>query len=90
MNLKVFLNKKTLVLITNLIIKTNKQSNSVCISFSDGPIKKHRAVAVASVVSFTPDGGATVHVLWCVFEQAVAPVVILDVVEGDGLETPPA
>lgn len=38
----------------------------------------------------TPDGGSTVHVLWCVFEQAVASVVILNVVEGDGLEASPA
>ena len=30
------------------------------------------------------------HVLRRVFEQAVAPVVVLDVVEGDGLEAPPA
>lgn len=41
-------------------------------------------------VWLTPDGGSTVHVLRCVLEQAVATVVILDVVEGDGLEAPPA
>ena len=29
------------------------------------------------------------HVLRCVFEQAVASVVIFNVVEGDGLEAPP-
>lgn len=38
----------------------------------------------------TPDGGSTVHVLRSVFEQAVSPVVVLDVVERDGLEAPPA
>jgi len=31
-----------------------------------------------------------VHVLRRVFEQAVAPVVVLDVVQGHGLEAPPA
>lgn len=30
------------------------------------------------------------HVLRCVLEQAVAPVVVLDVVQGDGLEATPA
>ena len=38
----------------------------------------------------TPDGGSAVHVLRGVLEQAVTSVVILDVVEGDGLEAPPA
>lgn len=38
----------------------------------------------------TPNGGSTVHMLGGVFQQAVSPVVVLDVVERDGLETPPA
>lgn len=38
----------------------------------------------------TPDGGTTVHVLRCVFQQAVTSIVVLDVVEGDGLKAPPA
>lgn len=46
------------------------------------PIKQKRGV-------LTPDGGSTVHVLWCVFEQAVASIMVLNVVEGDGLEAPP-
>lgn len=29
------------------------------------------------------------HVLWCVFEQTVASIMILDVVQRDGLEAPP-
>lgn len=41
-------------------------------------------------VGLTPNGGAAVHVLRSVLEQAVAPVVVLNVVERHGLETPPA
>lgn len=41
-------------------------------------------------VCLTPDGGSTVHMLRGVFQQAVSAVVVLDVVEGDGLEAPPA
>lgn len=41
-------------------------------------------------LSLTPDGGTAVHVFRCVFEQAVTPVMVLDVVEGDGLKAPPA
>lgn len=41
-------------------------------------------------VCLTPDGGSTVHMLRGVFQQAVSAVVVLDVVERDGLEAPPA
>lgn len=41
-------------------------------------------------VCLTPDGGSTVHMLRGVFQQAVSAVVVLDVVEWDGLEAPPA
>lgn len=38
----------------------------------------------------TPDGGAAVHVLRRVLEQTLAAVVVLDVVERNGLEATPA
>lgn len=38
----------------------------------------------------TPDRSATVHMFRSVFEQAVAPVVVFNVVQRDGLETSPA
>ncbi len=41
-------------------------------------------------LSLTPDGGTAVHVFRCVFEQAVTSVMVLDVVEGNGLKAPPA
>lgn len=41
-------------------------------------------------LSLTPDAGTAVHVFRCVFEQAVTPVMVFDVVEGDGLKAPPA
>lgn len=37
----------------------------------------------------TPYGGTTVHVLRCVFQQAVTSIMVLDVEEGDGLKAPP-
>ena len=58
---------------------------------TDSNLPPHNTPTVASALTvLTPDGGSTVHVLRCVFEQAVASVVIFDVVEGDGLEAPPA
>lgn len=42
------------------------------------------------MAALTPEGGPTVHVLRGVLEQAVPPVVVLDVEHGDGLEAPPA
>lgn len=41
-------------------------------------------------VGLTPYGGTTVHVLWSVLEQAMAAVVVLNVVEWHSLETSPA
>lgn len=41
-------------------------------------------------VGLTPNGGTTVHVLWRVLEQAMAAVVVLNVVEWHSLETSPA
>lgn len=42
------------------------------------------------VGDLTPNGGATVHVLGGVLQQPMAAIVVLDVVEGHGLEAPPA
>lgn len=50
----------------------------------------HKASGHQGAVCLTPDGGSTVHMLWSVFEQTMPSVVILDVVERDGLEAPPA
>lgn len=41
-------------------------------------------------VGLTPNGGTTVHVLWSVLEQAMAAVVVLNMVEWHSLETSPA
>lgn len=43
-----------------------------------------------SASELTPNGGSTVHVLGGVLQQAMAAIVVLNVVEGHGLEAPPA
>lgn len=55
-----------------------------------GPQKQGEELRHPVSRRLTPDGGSTVHVLWRVLEEAVASVVIFDVVEGDGLEAAPA